>query len=192
MQQSLTFTKNTEYTFLHTSNGKNDECYTKRYAVEAILEFAEPFRGKTIWCPFDAEDSEFVKVLTENGFDVVYSHIKFGQNFYIYEPQKWDLLISNPPFTNKRGIFERALSFGKPFALIMNVAWLMDSAPAQLFMQKELQLLMFEKRMEFNRPNSKDKEQGNVNFSSAYFCFNFLPKQIIFKTLQKSGRKIHG
>lgn len=174
-----------EYNFLHSSPGKNDECYTERYAVEPLLEFLEPFRGKIIWCPFDNEDSEFVKVLTENGFDVVFSHIENGQDFFEYEPKKWDLLISNPPFTNKRETFERVLSFGKPFALIMTLAWLNDSAPAQIFKDKDLQLLMFENRMEFinNRGNKK------INFSSAYFCWNFLPKQIIIRILNKPRRK---
>ena len=64
-----------EYNFIHTSSGKNDECYTHRYAVEPLLEFLEPFRDKIIWCPFDTEKSEFVKVLQENNFKVVFSHI---------------------------------------------------------------------------------------------------------------------
>ena len=40
----------------------NDEYYTPEYAVLPLLEFLDPFRGKTIWCPFDKEDSEYVKV----------------------------------------------------------------------------------------------------------------------------------
>ncbi|MDD3238244.1 MAG: hypothetical protein PHV37_09135 [Candidatus Gastranaerophilales bacterium] len=186
MSQLNLFPK-TEYNFLHTSKGKNDECYSKRYAVEPLLEFLEPFRGKTIWCPFDTEKSEFVKVFKEKGFNVVFSHIKNGQDFYDYEPEKWDLLISNPPFTNKRFIFERALSFNKPFALIMNVAWLVDSAPAQLFKNRDLQLLIFENRMDFDRPDSKNADK--INFSAGYFCCDFLPKQILMRTLKKPGRK---
>lgn len=161
--------------FIYVSKGKNDECYTERYAVEPLLEFLEPFRNKIIWCPFDTEESEFVKVFQENNYNVVFSHIETGQNFYHYQPKKFDLIISNPPFTGKRFIFERALSFNKPFALIMTLEWLRDSAPTELFRDKELQLLLFEKRMTF-------KGQGNkINFSSAYYCWNFLPKQIIIR-----------
>lgn len=109
---------------IHLSKGKNDECYTKRYAVEPLLPYLEQFRDKIIWCPFDKDDSEFVKVFQENGFNVVYSHIDYGQNFFLYEPDAWDVLISNPPFTNKTQIFERALSFKKPFALLMSILWL--------------------------------------------------------------------
>ena len=52
-------------------------------------------------------------------------------------------------FSNKRKYFDRALSFNKPFALIMTNTWLNDSAPKQLFKDKDLQLLMFDKRMVF-------------------------------------------
>lgn len=180
MQNSI---KQGEYNFIHTSSGRNDECFTERYAVEPLLEFIEPFRNKIIWCPFDKEDSEFVKVFQENGFNVVYSHIDFGQDFYKYEPKKWDLLISNPPFTNKKYIFDRALSFGKPFALLMTVAWLNDSAPAKLFKGRDLQLLFFDKRMEFKN-QTKGKQ---INFSSAYYCCDFLPQQIIIRNLNKTG-----
>ena len=158
------------------SKGKNDECYTPRYGVEPILEFAEKFRGKIIWCPFDTAESEFVKVLKEHGHNVVFSHIDKGQDFYEYEPEEWDVIVSNPPFTRKRHIFERALSFGKPFALIMSNTWLNDSAPKQLFRGKDLQLLMFDKRIKYN-------DNNKITFSSSYFCYDFLPKQIIMREL---------
>ena len=54
--------------YLRTSRGKNDECYTERYAVEPLLDYLEPFKDKIIWCPFDTEKSEFVKVFRENGY----------------------------------------------------------------------------------------------------------------------------
>lgn len=168
--------KQGEYNYIYTSTGKNDECYTHRYAVEPLLEFLEPFRNKIIWCPFDDESSEFVKVLQENNFKIIYSHIKYGQNFFNYEPKEWDLIISNPPFTGKKEIFQRALSFNKPFALIMALPWLNDKAPVRLFRDKDLQLLLFEERMTF-----KNQPEGKINFSSAYFCRAFLPQQIIIR-----------
>lgn len=167
----------------YSSRGKNDEAYTYRYAVEPLLEFTEQFRDKIIWYPFDTEESEFVKVFQENGYNVVFSHIDKGQDFFNYEPKKWDLIISNPPFTGKKEIFKRALSFNKPFCLLMTLTWLNDKAPMSLFKGKDLQLLMFEERMIFgNQPKNK------INFSSAYFCWNFLPKQIIISNFQNRNQ----
>lgn len=168
--------------YIFTSQGKNDECLTPKYGVEPLLEFMPRFKNKIIWCPFDDEESEFVKVFSENGYKIVNSHIKYGQDFYNFEPEKWDLIISNPPFTNKKGIFERAISFNKPFCLLMSLTWLNDSTPKKLFKDESLQLLLFEKRMQF-----KGQEKNKINFSSAYFCRYFLPKQIIIRDFKIKG-----
>ena len=41
------------------SVGSNDECMTLDYAVEPIIKYIP--KNWTVWCPFDTEDSEFVK-----------------------------------------------------------------------------------------------------------------------------------
>ena len=160
------------------NSGNNDECYTPAYGVEPILKYIP--EGAVIWCPFDKEESEFVKLISKTN-KVVYSHIDLGQDFFEYEPGHWDIIVSNPPFTNKRKYFERALSFNKPFALIMTNTWLNDSAPKQLFKDKDLQLLMFDKRMKFVSPDGRDNNK--ITFSSSYYCWNFLPKAIIMEEL---------
>jgi hypothetical protein len=157
------------------SEGNNDECYTPYYGVIPILKYIP--EDAIVWCPFDTKESEFVKQIPNN----VYSHINTGQDFFTYEPDNWDVIVSNPPFTDKRKFFERALSFNKPFALIMTNAWLNDSAPKQLFKDKDLQLLMFDKRMMFNSPDGRPNDK--ITFSSSYYCWNFLPKQIIMEEL---------
>lgn len=161
------------------SDGGNDECYTPSYGVYPIIKYID--KKSVVWCPFDKQDSEFVRLLTENGIKVIYSHIENGQDFLSYEPDEhWDCIVSNPPFTNKRKYFERALSFEKPFALIMTNTWLNDSAPKQLFKDKDLQLLMFDKRMKFE---NNGVTNNKITFSSSYYCYNFLPKQIIMEQL---------
>lgn len=163
------------------SKGNNDECITPAYGVEPIIKYI-PNGGGVIWCPFDKEDSEFVKLIRKAGHKVIATHIDNGQDFYTYEPNEhWDCIVSNPPFTNKRLIFERALSFNKPFVLIMSNTWLNDSAPKQLFKDKDLQLLMFDKRMKFM---NNGEVQNKITFSSSYYCWNFLPKQIIMGELK--------
>jgi len=163
------------------SKGKNDECYTPKYGVLPILKYIP--KNKIIWLPFDKKESFFYKEISKKN-QVIYSHIDYEQDFYNYEPENWDIIISNPPFTNKRLIFERALSFNKPFALLMSNTWLNDSAPKQLFKDKDLQLLMFDKRIQYY---NNGKVIGNPTFSSSYYCWNFLPKQIIMEYINKNG-----
>lgn len=160
------------------SAGANDECYTPAYGVKPILKYIP--KGATVWCPFDKPESEFVKQISAQN-KVVHSHLDSGQDFFEYEPDQWDVIVSNPPFTNKRKFFERALEFEKPFALIMTNTWLNDAAPKQLFAKKDLQLLMFDKRMKFIMANGADNNK--ITFSSSYYCWNFLPKQIIMENL---------
>ena len=166
------------------SDGNNDECDTPYYAVTPILKYIP--EDTIVWCPFDTQESEFVKQISKQN-KVEYSHILTGQDFFEYEPDDWDIMLSNPPFTNKRKYFERALSFNKPFALIMTNTWLNDSAPKQLFKDKDLQLLMFDKRMKFNSPDGRSNDK--ITFSSSYYCWNFLPKQIIMEKLYISDSK---
>jgi len=167
------------------SSGNNDECYTPDYGVKPILKYIP--EGAIVWCPFDTEESEFVKQISKQN-EVEYSHISTGHNFFDYEPDEWDVMVSNPPFTNKRKYFERALLLGKPFALIMTNTWLNDSAPKQLFKDKDLQLLMFDKRMKFISPDGRDNDK--ITFSSSYYCYNILPKQIIMEELNVPPKKV--
>lgn len=167
------------------SEGNNDECYTPDYGVTPILKYIP--KDAKVWCPFDTVDSEFVKQISKQN-EVVFTHIQYGQDFLTYEPKNWDVIVSNPPFTNKRKFFERALSFEKPFALIMTNTWLNDSAPKQLFKDKDLQLLMFDKRMKFHSPDGRPNDK--ITFSSSYYCWNFLPKQIIMEELSMPVKKV--
>ncbi len=126
----------------------DDESYTPAYGVEPIIKYIERLARRNrltkvtdvtiVWCPFDTADSEFVKQISVlDGVEVVYSHIDAEQDFFTYEPEHWHMIVSNPPFQNKRAFFERALSFNKPMALVMANTWLNDSAPKNLFMEKD-------------------------------------------------------
>ena len=153
---------------IYETKGKNDECYTPRYVVEAILPFIP--KNVVVWCPFDTKDSFFVKILVENGYKVIYSHIDAGEDFYKYEPKEhWDIIVSNPPFTNKRQIFERAFQLGKPFMLLMTAQWFNDAAPVDLYMKYNpngMQTIQFRNRIKYIGCNNK------IPFKSIFFCNN--------------------
>lgn len=159
----------------------NDEAYTPEYGVKPILKYIP--KNWVVWCPFDKKDSYFVKLISKTN-KVIYSHIETGQDFFEYEPEEhWDCIISNPPFKNKRHFFERALSFNKPFALIMTNAWLNDSYSKKVFMEadRQMQLLLFDKRIKFANPYGK--ENNKITFSSSYYCCDFLPNDLICEYL---------
>lgn len=167
-------------------NGGGDEQLTPRKTVEILLPYITHLKNKIIWCPFDKEDSNFVKVLTENGYNVVYSHIEYGQDFFKYEPDEWDVIISNPPYTNKRAFWERCLGFGKPFTLLLPLNILSDSVINTTMKGKEddFCLLIPSRRTKFY--NAITKQVGNSpTFKASYFGYKIFEKPIILADLDK-------
>jgi hypothetical protein len=170
---------------VYYQQGGGDEQYTPKYGVEIILPYIQHLKDKIIWCPFDKDDSQFVKVLTENGFKVVYSHLDYGQDFLTYEPDNWDVLISNPPYKNKRVFWERALNFNKPFSLLLPINILSDAIINQTMKGREdqFQLLIPSKRMRFY--NNLNGATGNQpTFKATYFGVNFFKKSIILVDME--------
>lgn len=169
---------------VYYQQGGGDEQYTPKYGVRILLQHIQHLKDKIIWCPFDREDSEFVKVLNENGFKVVWSHKDYGQDFLTYEPEKWDVLISNPPYKNKRVYWERALSFKKPFALLLPLNILSDNMinTTMREREREFQLLIPSRRMRFF--NRLTGEIGNQpTFKASYFGVNIFKQQIILQEM---------
>lgn len=158
--------------------GATDEWNTPIHAVLPILEYVP--KGAIVWCPFDTQQSNFVRCISQRN-KVVYSHICYGQDFFDYEPSEWDVMVSNPPFSLKHEVFKRALSFGKPFALLMNLQWLHDRAPHKIWGKKEWELLIPDRRIHFVDTNGRVHKK--TIFKSGYFCHRFLPKQFVPKTV---------
>ena len=87
------------------ANSGNDEYYTPPYAVAPILKYLNP--DSKVWCPFDTEDSYFVKMLRYEGHEVVATHISGGADFFETEtPDATDYIISNPPYSLKRKFYK--------------------------------------------------------------------------------------
>lgn len=63
----------------------NDEYYTPPSAVMPIIKHL-PSPGNnynyTVWCPFDTEESHFVKLLREREYGVIATHISTGADFF--------------------------------------------------------------------------------------------------------------
>ena len=162
-----------------------DERYTPVYAVVPLLEFTPPPPSKTvIWCPFDKEQSAFVKVFRDARYKVECSHIDNGQDFFTYEPENWDVMISNPPFSKKDEVLRRAYELEKPFALLLPANSIQGKTRFNIF-RNDVQMLCFDSRIGFMDPEHTDSPVEGVSFGSAYFCRNFLPSKLELRKLDK-------
>lgn len=83
---------------------EKDEYYTPKILVDAIVPFIP--KDAKVWCPFDTQDSEFV-IAFQQTHSVVFSHIWLGQDFFEYQPESFDVIVSNPPFTRKLEVLSR-------------------------------------------------------------------------------------
>lgn len=165
--------------WLNTKSFKEqDEYYTPPILVKPILRFIEP--NSTIWCPFDTYKSEFVLQLEAAGHNVIYSHIWYGKDFFTYEPDEpYDYIISNPPFSRKLEVFDRLYKLDKPFAMVCPLTMLNYQEIGEFFLDKELQLLIVDKKVSFN---------GNTaSFNNSYYCYKMLPKDLIFTHLEHNN-----
>lgn len=161
---------------------ESDEYYTPRYAVIPLLKYI-PKNVKTIWCPFDTEFSQYVQVFQENGYNVIYSHIDDGCNFFYYEPEeRYDCIISNPPFSLKDDVLKRLFELDKSYAILLPLPSLQGQNRFE-YLRGGAQALIFDKRVNFYLNLEQTKLKTNVPFASIYICKDFLPKDLIFEHL---------
>lgn len=165
----------------------NDEFYTPIYAIQPLIKYLKP--RANIWCPFDTEESNYYKYLTELGFNVFYTHIEKEQDFFTYTPDflnNIDYIISNPPYSLKAEVFERLFDIGKPFAMLVGVVGLFESKRRfNMFKDNVFEIMYFNKRVSYFKDYSDQKPSLNPPFSSVYICKNILPKQIVFENINK-------
>lgn len=125
-----------------------------------------------------------MQVLTKNGFKVIYSHIDYGQDFFTYEPEQWDVIISNPPYKGKRAFWERCLALNKPFALLLPVHILNDLTINETMREREreLGLLLPDRRTRFY--NVKTGQMGKQpTFKAIYIGVGIFQEKIILEEL---------
>ena len=173
----------TNHEFSSDKIKKKDEYYTKDYAIFPIIKYLE--KGKTIWCPFDKEESNYVKIFRAKGFKVILSHIEDGKDFFKYTPKEhYDYIISNPPYSLRQPILEKLFNLEKPFALLINISGLFDSKKRfSLFKDNPFEIMVFNKRVDYIKT---EKNNSSPPFSSIYLCNRILPSKFIFQELDRN------
>ena len=162
----------------------NDEFYTPFYAVEPILKYVR--NDAKVLCPFDTEDSIFVKSLKEMGCDVSYSHIFDGKDFFNLDLTGYDYIISNPPYSLKGEVLEKLFKSGTPFAMLLGVVGLFESKKRfEMFKNNQFEIMYLNRRVSYFKDYNDEKPALNPPFSSVYLCSKMLPQQIVFEEIVK-------
>lgn len=173
---------------LKSSN--KDEYYTPIYAIEPLLEFL--IGNEVIWCPFDLDDMAYPRFFKENGFEIVNTHINQGYDFFKYEPDYYDVIISNAPYSLKNEVLTRLFSLKRPFCVLFSDLGLYESQLRfNLFKNNRHEKLIFNKRIDFltNYKDGNSVKKGNI-MPTGYVCRDFLPNTLTFREINKKGRLI--
>ena len=94
---------------------KNDNYNTPVQAWQFLLDNMQPdYKNKIIWSPF-YYDGGLIKNLKDLDINLIHEN----KDFFYYEPEEYDMIIDNPPYSCKREIIERCLKLNKPFALLL-------------------------------------------------------------------------
>lgn len=131
-----------------------DELYTPAEAVAPLIKHL-PGWAKRVWCPCDTEDSKIVSELGYAGYDVQYTHIKNHVNFFdewfsTRHFTKWcDMIITNPPYSNKDDFIKRCIDLGKPWALLLPLDALCGDQRNKLYSKTDVGVITLANRLDF-------------------------------------------
>lgn len=149
----------------NTTFDVNDDYFTPKSAWEAIKEYIP--KDKVIWEAFYG-DGLSGKHLDDLGFNVVHENVDFFTN------NLGDIIVSNPPFSKTKEIFNRLKEINKPFILILPDYKIHTNYFREMFDDGQIQILIPKKRIQFSK-------EGKCSFDCFYFCWKMnLKKDIIF------------
>ena len=148
---------------------KDDDWETTSKTLECLLPYID--ETQIIYDPFYC-----------NGF-VIDEWLKLNRTcinedknaFDMDEPEYWDVLVSNIPFSLKKECMELAFSYDKPFALLMTIDSLGSRWIKKYF--DKIQVIIPDGRWSFRK---KGKETAGAWFDTCWITYKFeLPEKMV-------------
>jgi hypothetical protein len=140
---------------------------TPKHAWEDIKHIIP--KDKVIWEAFygDGKSGEY---LTELGFKTIHKCVDFFENDY------GDIVVSNPPFSKTKEVFERLVELNKPFIIILPSSKINTQYVRKLFLKQKdkLQIIIPRKRIHFEKKIDGKTPEGwrnACNFDCFYYCW---------------------
>jgi hypothetical protein len=152
-----------------------DACQTPPYALTPLLPYLD--RNLKIWEPASGEGF-IVNTMRGAGYRVIESDILRGQNFFDYEPDDYDIHLTNPPYGIKYEWLERCYQLGKPFALLLPVETIGSKTAQALMQQHGFEMMLLDNRVDFKMPDKGF--ESSAQFPVLWLCWNLLPQQVVF------------
>ena len=161
-----------------------DRCYTPPYALDPLLPYIRP---KWFVWESAAGEGHLVDAIAPHVRGVLGTdlHGRYAtaapRDFFRWQPDRFDAIVTNPPYSIKYLWLERCYALGRPFALLLPVETLGAAAAQRLFERYGVELLLLNKRVNFKMPNKG--WGGSAQFPVFWCCWKVLPKPIVYGKL---------
>lgn len=163
-------------TFSHKGFMKYDDYMTPKHAWEDINQYIP--KDKIIWEAFYG-NGDSGSHLTELGYNIIHE----PRDFFTEPPDEWDIIVSNPPFSQSKEVLQQLLIYDKPFIMIMPSSKI-NTSYFRAWKDKGIQIIIPKKRIHFTKlvdGKVPDKWKNACNFDCFYYCYKInLPKDIIW------------
>lgn len=164
----------------------SNDFQTPPFALNSLLPYLK--KEWRIWeCA--AGKGNLVHALKEKGFEVIGTDIDEGYDFLQWQPEKFDMILTNPPFSLKQQFLERCYQLKKPFALLLPLTIFETKDRQRLFRDFGVQVIFMPNRVNFETPSGK----GSGSWFATCWITNGLnlPQTLIFSRLEfKAGEYI--
>ena len=153
----------------------SDDFQTPPEALKPLLPFLD--KSWVIWECAQGKGN-LTKTLSRLGYGVVGTDILTGQDFLFWQPDHWDCIVTNPPYSKKQKFLERCYKLGKPFVLLLPLTALETRSRQKLYAKYGLQVILFPKRINFQVPKTIG---SNSWFATAWLTNGLrLPRDLNF------------
>ena len=152
--------------------------FNDMYTPPEAMEYIIPFLNKDlIYWEACYGKGHMADELRRNRFNVIGNE---NIDCLVSEPDKWDFLITNPPFNGNKKFIERAIDLKKPFAFLVRLEHIGGVEAMRLLKDLDFRIIIPEKRINYITPKMIAGEKvGGSPFHSIWLTYKIdLPRQI--------------
>ena len=151
----------------------SNDFQTPEHAVDILLKYVYIPPYYTIWEPAMGKGN-IVNALRKKGYNVIGTDIIYGQDFLTYEPEKYDAIITNPPYSLREEFIKRCYDLIRPWALLMPLTTLEGLERQNLFNEYGITIIIPKRRINFETPTGSGSGSW---FMTAWFVYGFFVKK---------------
>lgn len=162
--------------------GNSNDFQTPAFAINPLLPYIP--KEWVIWeCACGR--GNLVKAFEDKGYRVIGTDILDGNDYLMWQPNGYDCMITNPPYSIKQDFLERAYFLRKPFAFLLPLTTFETYKRQYMFNKYGLEVIFFDKRINFETPSGNG---SGAWFATAWFTNGLnIGRELNFRRLNKQG-----